>query len=602
MTPTPPRGPLRILLPSWGPAYVRQFLDLTLPTWLSAGNLPAVAALVPTEFVFLTTSQDRELLEAEPAVARLRLLMPVVFFVIDDLIVPRNHSTVLTFAWQRAIRHFGDGNPDAYFILGVGDILFSDGALLSMVRAVEEGNRAVMMGGLQVVYEEVVEGLSVRIADAGGVLPLEPRALVRWALERPHPVLAAAFVDQDISHSVHPSHLFWRVDTDTVVAHYFNIFMFCVRPERWDFEILAPLDFCFLPEMCPNGPIKVIDDSDDGFFVECARRGHERALLAPGAHDPRAMAASLARWMTKEERALSVARVGFHAGEKPDPAHPVCRESDAFSARLIAALPSEPQPHRHHPYWREQLSAFALERARAAGAADGPIAAATGRAQIRELFWRVVGRIPDVRPWHPFWHDHRIALRAMRKAWLGRGREKRVLVLHDDVRPIIQWLTARCRGAELRRLDRFLGADVGSYDGVLVAVGPSRLADLASVVDRVTACLPMGALVLIHVSAPDMASQRDIVPVMVSHAGALLRPALRVEACVYASSRVQWLTHRLYATAARLYTRGGGRRVAAAVLLMAPTLAISLVDNLFHCSKRSVGGHCSAVSVVLKRA
>ena len=603
MTASSVHGPLRILLPTWGARHVRQFLDLTLPTWLSPRNLPAVARRVPSEFIFLTSAQDRDVLEAQPELARLREHMPVGFFLIDDLIVPRNHSTVLTFAWQRAIRHFGEGNPDAFFMLMVGDILFSDGALLSMVRAVEEGHRAVMMGGLQVVYEEVVDALRSRIDQSGGVLALEPRALVRWALERPHPVLAAAFVDQGISHSIHPSHLFWRIDVDAVVAHYFNIFMFCVRPERWDFEILAPLDFCFLPEMCPSGSIKVIEDSDDGFFVECARRGHEGALLAPGGHDFDAIAASLARWMTAEQRKLSAVRTVFHAAERPDPSHPTGREADDFTARLIAALPPQAQPHRNHPYWAEQLSAFALERGRLG---DVPTSAGvrgarlTARARIRELFWHVIGRIPDVRPWHPFWHDHRTLLRTIRREWLRR--DQRILVLYDDVQPIVQWLAARSPGAELRRLDAFDAGRIGACQGALIAVGPARISDLAPVLDALSARLATGATVLVHVSAPDVASQERIAPLMVSHAGGLLRPAFRVERCAYASSRVQWLTHRLYATAARLYTRGGARRVAAALLLLVPTLALSLVDNLLRRSRGPVRGHCSAVSVVLKRA
>jgi hypothetical protein len=587
-----------VLLPLWGHAHVRQFFELTLPTWLAPRNLPAVAGRVASEFVFLTSMQDRDLIRRQPELARLEAHMPVGFFLIDDLMVPRNHSTVLTFAWARAIKHFAQQAPDAFFMMVVGDILFPDGTLLSMVRAVEEGHRAVMMGGLHVVHEEVADALKARIVESGGVLALEPRALVRWALERSHPSMAALFVDQGVSHSRHPNHLYWRVDDDTVVAHYFNIFMFCVRPEHWDIEIDAPLDFAFLPQMCPSGPIKVLDDSDDGFFVECARRSHETVFLAPGPYRFDEIVTSLARWMIAEQRKLAGTRLVFHAAAAPDRSHPVCRAADAFAARLIEALPAQPQPHRHHPYWAEQLSAFALERGRAgAVVADAP--ALTWRSRLRGLFWSIVGRAPEVRPWHPFWHDHKVALDRIRAEWLGR--RKSVLVVYDQAQPLTQWLAARCPDAELRRLDRFDGGASGTHDGALIALGPSHIPDLARVLDGLAARLPSGAVVLIQIGDPDIAAQRRIAAMMVSHAGALLRPGFRVETCAYVSSRAQGVTHRLYGVAARLYTRGGPRRVATALLLLLPTLVLALVDNLSRGSNARVRGHCSAVSAVLKR-
>src|SRR6185369_9218850 len=51
----PPLQRIRCLLPVWGYAYVKTFLEVGLPTWLADGNLPAVARMLPTEFVLLTS-------------------------------------------------------------------------------------------------------------------------------------------------------------------------------------------------------------------------------------------------------------------------------------------------------------------------------------------------------------------------------------------------------------------------------------------------------------------------------------------------------------------------------------------------------------------
>jgi len=39
---------IRCLVPIWGYAYVRKFLEVGLPTWLAGGNLPAISRMVPT--------------------------------------------------------------------------------------------------------------------------------------------------------------------------------------------------------------------------------------------------------------------------------------------------------------------------------------------------------------------------------------------------------------------------------------------------------------------------------------------------------------------------------------------------------------------------
>ena len=46
---------IKVVLPVWGYSYVRQFLECGLPTLLSPGNIPALAAALPTEFLLLTS-------------------------------------------------------------------------------------------------------------------------------------------------------------------------------------------------------------------------------------------------------------------------------------------------------------------------------------------------------------------------------------------------------------------------------------------------------------------------------------------------------------------------------------------------------------------
>ena len=52
--------------PSGATIYVRQFLECGLPTMLAPGNVPAVAAALPTEFIILTSADDEAFIRRAP--------------------------------------------------------------------------------------------------------------------------------------------------------------------------------------------------------------------------------------------------------------------------------------------------------------------------------------------------------------------------------------------------------------------------------------------------------------------------------------------------------------------------------------------------------
>jgi len=593
--------PLQVLLPVWGDRHVRQFLELSLPTWLAVGNLPAVAAHTAAELVIMTGAADWRVIERHPGLARVRTVLPVRVMLIDDLIVPRNHSTVLTLAWERAIRAAGDDLTETCFIMLVSDVLLPESTLGSVVDRLLAGHRGVMIGGLQVVLDEVAAELRAKIDRNDGVCGLAARALVRWSLAHLHPTLAAAFVDQGLSHSTHPNHLFWRIDEASVLARYFCMYMIGVRPERRQFEISAPLDFSFQPEMCPSGDVVVLDDSDQGFFVECLPRHHEAAFLAPGPYDVAAIAASLGRWTTAEQRRLSMTRVLFHAGEPCSVDHPVYRASEVLLEDIRARMPAQAQPHRGHPYWGPQLNAFLLERGRdAEPALPGAPAGIPARAHgLRRLLWRLAGRPPTVRRWHPFWRDYGPPCEAARTEWLGT--RKRIVVLCDGAHPLARWLAFEHAETVLRPLrDSEAAPDSDGCDGALVLASAPHLAELSGVLDRLARQLTAGGLALLHIDDVAPAPGRPLELAVLGHAGMFRRPPLNLESCVYVGGRIHRLALDLYAAGARLYTRGGALRTALAAVLSALSMVLGLWDSCAGRGRRGSVRSCSSITLAIR--
>ena len=108
---------MKCLLPIWGFKYTRQFLAVGLSTWLAPGNLPALAAALPTEFVILTSREDEVYLTAHPAFKRLSDVVDVSIHYIDHLITGTNYSTTITLSYLEAVRAIhrrglGDDHPD----------------------------------------------------------------------------------------------------------------------------------------------------------------------------------------------------------------------------------------------------------------------------------------------------------------------------------------------------------------------------------------------------------------------------------------------------------------------------------------------------------
>src|SRR5262249_3078884 len=104
-----------LLMPVWGGAHVRRFLDFCLPTLLARGNVPAVSQALPTRFVLLTQSSDVQDVRGHPAWQRLTRCCSTEVMPIDDLVVDGNHHATITLAYGRALRAAGGDLPDTIF-------------------------------------------------------------------------------------------------------------------------------------------------------------------------------------------------------------------------------------------------------------------------------------------------------------------------------------------------------------------------------------------------------------------------------------------------------------------------------------------------------
>jgi hypothetical protein len=495
----------RVLIPVWGYEFVRKFLDRSLPTLLAPGNLPAIAAVLPTEFIFLTSEHDKTHIREHPAYGLLATVCAVRFHEIDDLVMRGNHSTTLTLAYAREIKRSGRSALDTCFFFLVSDYLMADGSLAAVLARMRAGVSAVQVGNFQTVEDEGGEWLDRHLAAGADAVALPARELMRWALTCTHPTTIANTVNNPVCHNKHTNRLFWRVDDNTLIGRFYLMHMICIRPEITDFVIGASCDYSFVPEMCPSGNVVTIGDSDEYLAIEVQPRDHEVHFITWGPARPRDVAISLSEWTTARHRLNVHDTIVYHADELPGSLSSVMDEATRFISKVSQELPPTPQPHRDHPYWRGAIAA--LEAAKHASLATDTQRAISGRSQrsitarLSEMGPIVWGRPPEVKRGHPRWDDfsrHRAAIEAA-IAEVG----PRWLIASTSGTVFTDWVAKRVLQATrlpLRRLPRRFGAG-GAFperqDGCVLELHEADFTAAADMVDSLVPSLRPGAPVFV---------------------------------------------------------------------------------------------------------
>ena len=507
----PPPKTAKLLVPVWGYYHVRYFLEYSLPTLLAPGNMPAVAAALPTEFIILTSTDDEAFLRHHPAFKALAASCKVVIRLIDHLITDGNYSTTITLAYAETIRETGDAMVDTCFIFLVSDYIMADGSLGHAIKRVLGGASAVVVGNCQVVLEDAMPWLQRRLAKRKHTLSLHPRELMGWALNHLHSATLANTVNIPFNHNSHTNRLFWRVDGNTMLGRFYLMHMLCVRPEVTNFIIGASCDYSFIPEMCPSGNVETITDSDEYLVVELQPRGHESSFLRPGPLEPRQLASSLREWTTAVHRHNARKTLLFHAGELPKELGSKTMEADAFVEGVAKLLKSSPMPYRGHPYWYGAIAAFYDATGRRLDDDQWRYALGIPAADhwiskwlLQRVKYAMTGKPPHVMRWHPDWLDFREVFEEL--APFFTDPTKRLLVLSNEPTAFSLALADNGERVYRKRCIPFLKMSLtrlaplrGKLDLCLLEVPETDLRYGNELIDRIVPLLKIGGRIVVFV-------------------------------------------------------------------------------------------------------
>ncbi len=252
----------------WGAAYTELFLEVVLPNQLSAGNLLYFRDKRQcATYKIYTAAADVERLQRSRSYAKLAEVVPVEIVLLDNVDLGRKYEA-LTECHRRAIRAADAAGAALVFLSP--DAIWPDGTFKRLWQLAQAGTRVVMVGSIRVVKETFApEYLARHFSESSCSAGVPARDLVKLAMGHLHPLTQALFWDSDHFGSG-PSHLYWRVGDDGILARCFHLHPLMVNPLVRGLLPSSTIDADYTPLACPDPEsLYVVEDSDEiaGFEI-----------------------------------------------------------------------------------------------------------------------------------------------------------------------------------------------------------------------------------------------------------------------------------------------------------------------------------------------
>lgn len=431
-----------ILMAVWGEKYCRDFLNLSLPSLLAPGNIPALAKNNPTKFIFLTRLCDVRAIKNNPIYLKLAMFCEVEFISIEDLIVFGNYSTTLTLAYDRAIKRTDDAMLNTYFVFLTSDYLMANGSMEGLIRYLKQGYSGVCAGNFQVLRTEMELYIRERINHETLSVTVSPRELLQESLQHLHPIVMASFYNQKIIHNYYVNRFFYPYNKNILVGRFYLLHMLCIKPEITHYKIGSSCDYSFIPAMCPSGNVGIITDSDDYLVVEIQSKDHEISYISWGEYKNTKLVSALAEWTTKEHRENVKHSIYFHTEDlSPETKASIENSMNEFIGTIETGLTKyPPKPSYNHPYWMGALDSFQEHRRIIKNNNDYDyidFQALKTTNVLKKLYYLLYGVPPNVYRWHYRWREYE-AMKKILSAAVKAENVEEIFVLYESYEPEIR--------------------------------------------------------------------------------------------------------------------------------------------------------------------
>ncbi len=266
--------------PVWGDDFVDTYLNVSLPSLLADGNLPALARRCNLVYSVYSNTAHHETIARSPAWRALQRIADCRLVDIDKLDAEMSAYQRMSICYELGVYdNFRHGDDFAFLFL-TPDSFWADGSFETVWRYNERGYRAVMYAGLRADKEPFIADVKARTAG-DPARTLAPRALMELGLKHLHPIHHSMSLNSS-NGTISPAHVYLNVPGEGFVARAFAMHPVFVRPRQLSSiqgardDRLSTIDHGFI-ENCglEFDEVKIIADSDDLLHVDmCAHPHH----------------------------------------------------------------------------------------------------------------------------------------------------------------------------------------------------------------------------------------------------------------------------------------------------------------------------------------
>jgi hypothetical protein len=266
-------GSFHVVIAVWGQKYTNLFIDVTLPSHLSPGNLPRFVTLGDQKTVYhiCTTRADAPVIEGSTPFKRLGCLAETKIHLIDDIVNDPSNCKYLAMTKGQEIGLLeAVKEKGAAIVIGPHGVL-SDGSLTRMREVALSGKRVLMWASFRAKAEAVSRILVDRYANLSeGILAISPRELVKLGCDYIHPASRHFFWDSGQFPNDGPATINWDLPGKGILMRCAHMGPMMVFPdtdaERFGDNTLDGGDYIY--REFPNfDEIHIVRDSDEAFCL-----------------------------------------------------------------------------------------------------------------------------------------------------------------------------------------------------------------------------------------------------------------------------------------------------------------------------------------------
>ena len=262
-------------VPVWGDDYVKQFLEISLPSLLSPRNLPVLQGRPICKFNIYTKSEWVNTIKQASTITYLTKFIEVK---IHELDLDTSNRYYGMNEGHRLCLEEANGLDCASMMLSA-DHIYSDGYVEFLVNKAEEGYRVVSLIGLRTNRNSMGTFVKNNF-KTGEVITISPRQLVKAAVNNLHEINEYSFMDSNRS-LIQPSSLFWTVGkSGEILAHCYHQSPVMVYPEIKNQTFKGTIDDDLVTSVFKIFPKDyVIANSDECIMIDLCQEGREVPLI-----------------------------------------------------------------------------------------------------------------------------------------------------------------------------------------------------------------------------------------------------------------------------------------------------------------------------------